>query len=172
VEEIKLEFLLPAALHKRVLEALFASHPYEEVAYELVRLANNDQYSGSGLIGELTEPVEETALLARLKQKFNLKAIRHTRLLNRPVKKIAVCGGAGSFLLREALDKQADVFITSDIKYHEYFDAEDRILLVDIGHYESEQYTIELLANFLQDKNPTFAVLKTETNTNPVQYFV
>jgi dinuclear metal center YbgI/SA1388 family protein len=172
VEEIKLEFLLPSAIQQRVLEALFQSHPYEEVAYEIVRLANNDQYTGSGLIGELKEQVGETELLEKLKAEFKLRAIRHTRFLDRPVRKVAVCGGAGSFLLKEAMAKSADVFITSDIKYHEFFDAEDRILLADIGHYESEQYTIELLANFLQDKNPTFAVLKTETNTNPVQYFV
>lgn len=172
VAEVKLEFLLPSAIQEKVLAALFQSHPYEEVAYEMIRLANEDQYTGSGLVGDLDGEPDEAAFLQKIKQVFRLKAIRHTRFVNRPVKKVALCGGAGGFLLREAMARPADVFITSDIKYHEYFEADGRILLVDIGHYESEQYTIDLLANFLQDKIPTFAVLKTETNTNPVQYFV
>lgn len=172
VDEIKIEFLLPSAIQQKVLKALFEAHPYEEVAYEVIRLANQDQHTGSGLIGELREPLHENEFLIILKEKFGLKMIKHTPFLKKPVKRIAVCGGSGSFLTKAAIGRGADAFITSDVKYHEFFDADGRILLADIGHYESEQYTVDLLTNFLQDKLPTFAVLKTEVNTNPVNYFV
>lgn len=172
VDELKLEFLFPSALQAKMLRSLFKAHPYEEVAYEVVPLANADQYTGSGAIGELAEAMSETGFLDHLKRSFGLQVIRHTPFLNRPVKRVAVCGGAGSFLTKTAIAQQADVLVTSDVKYHEFFDADNRLLLADIGHFESEQYTIGLLANFLQDKLPTFAVLKTGLNTNPVNYFV
>ncbi len=172
VEEVKIEFLFPSALQQKVLTALLRAHPYEEVAYEIIVLANSSRDAGAGLVGELAEPINERELLNHLKKQFNLKVVKHTHLLNKPIKRMAVCGGAGSFLTRQAIAAGAGVFITSDIKYHEFFDAESKILLADIGHYESEQYTIDLLTNFLQDKIPTFAVLKTEVNTNPVNYFV
>ena len=124
------------------------------------------------MIGDLPKPVTEIELLQHLKEAFGLTVIKHTPLLNKSIKKVALCGGAGSFLTHKAIAAGADVFITSDIKYHEFFDAEGKLLLIDIGHWESEQFTIDLIADFLQEKFPTFAVLKTGVNTNPVHYFV
>jgi putative NIF3 family GTP cyclohydrolase 1 type 2 len=134
-------------------------------------LENPREDVGSGLLGELNQEIPEEDLLNILKKSFNLSVIKHTDFLKKPVSKIALCGGAGNFLLPNAIAAGAQVYITSDIKYHEFFDADHRILLCDIGHYESEQFTIELLTEFLQEKFPNFAVLKTEMNTNPVNYF-
>ena len=170
--EIKVEVIFPAWLESRIIKNLLAAHPYEEVAYDIIRLENRFSSIGSGVIGELNEPIDETSFLKTLKEKFKLKVIKHTELLNKPISKIAVCGGAGSFLISSALAAGADCFITSDIKYHEFFDANDRMVIADIGHYESEQFTINLLQEFLEQKFPTFAVLKTEVNTNPVRYFL
>lgn len=170
--EIKIEVIFPGWLEGRILKNLLAAHPYEEVAYDIVRLENRFSSIGSGVIGELKEPATENGFLTTLKEKFKLNLIRHTELLNKPVSKVAVCGGAGSFLISSALAAGADIFITSDIKYHEFFDANDKIVVADIGHYESEQFTINLLQEFLEQKFPTFAVLKTEVNTNPVRYFL
>lgn len=170
--ELKIEVIFPAWLEHRVLKHLLAAHPYEEVAYDIVSLDNRYATIGSGLIGELAMPMTETDFLKLLKERFGLKVIRHTALLNKPVKRVAVCGGAGSFLISSALAAGADIFVTSDIKYHEFFDANDKMLVADIGHYESEQFTINLLQEFLEQKFPTFAVLKTEVKTNPVNYFL
>jgi len=171
-KELKVEVIFPSYLQAPVVKALLAAHPYEEVAYDVVDLANAHPRIGSGLVGELPEPMPETAFLTLLKQSFNLSLIRHTALLGRPVKKVALCGGAGSFLVSKALASGADVYVTADMKYHEFFDANDRIVIADIGHFESEQFTIDLLAAILREKFPTFAVLKTAVKTNPVHYFV
>ncbi len=169
-KEIKIEVIFPAFVEGRVLSAMKAAHPYEEVAYDIVSLANRHQQIGAGLSGELPEPMEEMAFLQHLKQVFGLSVVRHTTPRNRPVKKVALCGGAGSFLVSKALASGADVYITADMKYHEFFDADGRILIADIGHYESEQFTIDLLQEVLEQKFPTFAVLKTAVRTNPVHY--
>jgi dinuclear metal center YbgI/SA1388 family protein len=170
--EIKIEVIFPGWLEGRIIKALLLSHPYEEVAYDIIRLENRFSTVGSGVIGELAAPMAVTAFLGMLKEKFKLQVIRHTELLDQPVRRIAVCGGAGSFLIPNALAVNADLFITSDIKYHEFFDADGKMVIADIGHYESEQFTINLLQEFLEQKFPTFAVLKTEVNTNPVRYFL
>jgi len=170
--EIKVEVIFPAWLENRIIKNLLAAHPYEEVAYDVIRLDNRFSSIGSGVVGELTEPTEEKTFLKIIKEKFKLNVIKHTGLLSKPIYKVAVCGGAGSFLISSALASGADFFITSDIKYHEFFDANDRMVIADIGHYESEQFTINLLQEFLEQKFPTFAVLKTEVNTNPVRYFL
>ncbi len=170
--EVKTEVIFPSYLKERILNALFAAHPYEEVAYDIVALSNSHNNIGSGLIGELSQPVLEIKFLTLLKQAFNLRVIRHTELLQKPVKKIAVCGGTGSFLIGSALAEKADIYVTADIKYHEFFDADKKMVIVDIGHWESEQFTIDLLHSVLQAKFPNFAVLKTKTGTNPVQYFL
>ncbi len=171
-EEIKMEMIFPAWQAYTIVEAMKAAHPYEEVAYDIITLDNQNQSVGSGLTGELQEPVTEQELLELLKQKFNLSVIRHTALRNKQVKKIALCGGAGSFLTGAALAAAADFYITSDLKYHEFFDADSRLVIADIGHYESEQFTIDLLFDILTQKFPTFAVLKTGVKTNPVHYFL
>lgn len=170
--ETRIEVVFPSWLQSKVIDSLKKAHPYEEVAFYIQSLDNFQNGVGSGLIGELKEPTSEKQLFETLKLSFGLSWIKHTSFIEKPVTKIAVCGGAGIFLLPNAIAAGADVYITSDIKYHEYFDAENRILLADIGHYESEQFTIELLTDFLHQKFPNFAVLKTEMNTNPVKYFI
>lgn len=170
-KELKIEVIFPAYLQAAIVKALLNAHPYEEVAYDVVNLANTHSGTGSGLLGELPEALPEPAFLALLKQQFQLTVIRHTALLNRPVKKVALCGGAGSFLVSKALAAGADVFVTGDMKYHEFFDANGRMVIADIGHFESEQFTTDLLVAVLQEKITTFAVLKSEVKTNPVYYY-
>ena len=171
-EEMKLEMIFPAWLENKILIAMIAAHPYEEVAYDIVALENQNQQVGSGLVGELVVPFKEREFLDLLKEKFNLSVIRHTPLRSKPVKKVALCGGAGSFLIGAAIAAGADFYISADIKYHEFFDANGRLVIADIGHYESEQFTIDLLFDILRQKFPTFAVLKTGVKTNPVHYFL
>jgi hypothetical protein len=170
-KEIRIEVIFPAFLESKIIAAMKAAHPYEEVAFDIVTLANSHPKTGAGVIGELLVPMDEKSFLNHLKSIFGLKAIRHTLFRNKPVKKVALCGGAGSFLISSALRAEADIYITADIKYHEFFDANGQILIADIGHYESEQFTIDLLQEILEQKFPTFAVLKTEVLTNPVHYF-
>ena len=169
--ETRIEVLFPAHLQQQLLKSLRAAHPYEEVAYYLNTLDNVQEDVGSGLVGEFPNEMTEEELLKLLKQQFSLSVIRHTSLYGKKIKKVALCGGAGIFLLKKALAADAQVFITGDIKYHEFFDADGKILLADIGHFESEQFTTELLTEFLQQKLLNFAVLKSEINTNPVKYY-
>ena len=171
-KEIKIEIIFPTYFERKIMAALIAAHPYEEVAYDIIQLSNSNRTIGSGMIGELPNPVEEKQFLKNLMELFRVPVVRHTRFTGRPVKKVAVCGGAGSFLISKALAAEADVYITADVKYHEFFDANDRLLIADVGHYESEQFTINLLQEVLEQKFPTFAVLKTEVKTNPVSYFI
>ncbi len=171
-KEMKVEVVFPTFLENQIVLAMKAAHPYEEVAYDIVPLANRYPDIGAGLIGELPAATTENELLTRLKEIFKVPVIRHTSLLQKAIKKVAVCGGAGSFLISKALAAGADAYITADIKYHEFFDANNRMLVADIGHYESEQFTINLLQEVLGQKFPTFAVLKTEVKTNPVNYFL
>lgn len=171
VNEVKAEYLVSAHKIQKVLDAMHLNHPYEEVAHDIIRLENVNQMEGSGMIGELNQEVEEIEFLSQIKQRFHCGAIRHTSLLNRKIKKVAFCGGAGSFLLKNAIHEKADIFITGDFKYHEFFDAEDKIVIADIGHYESEQFTSNLIADILKKKFTTFAVHLTGVNTNPINYF-
>ena len=168
--EQKIEVIFPIDKQSRVLSSLLESHPFEEVAYDILELQNGNKTVGAGLIGELEDGVDEISFLKNLKTTMKTDCVRYTNLIGRKVKKIAVCGGSGSFLLKDAIRQKADVFITGDFKYHEFFDAEDRIVIADVGHFESEQYTIELLADKLKEKFTTFAVCFTEINTNPVNY--
>ena len=169
VSEEKIEVVVPNYLLSKVLESINRSHPYEEVAYDVFQLINNST-QGSGLIGDLNEPIDELKFLEIIKSKFNIKSLRHTNLLSRPIEKVAVCGGSGSFLLSDAIKKKADIFITSDYKYHQFFEAEGCILIADIGHYESEQYTIDLIGDLLMKKFTNFAIHLTKVNTNPINY--
>jgi dinuclear metal center YbgI/SA1388 family protein len=170
-KEIKIETIYPSHLRSEVIKAMIQAHPYEEVAYDIVKLENEYQKIGAGVVGELPEAMEEKVFLKLLKEKFQLQVIRHTPLLKRQVRKVALCGGAGSFLISNALTTGADFFITGDVKYHEFFDAHGRMVIADIGHFESERYTIELLQQLLVEKFPTFAVLKSGIQTNPVNYY-
>jgi len=171
-KEAKLEVIFPAHLHSKVVNTLLKAHPYEEVAYDIIPLLNGHPGVGSGLLAELPEPLDESRFLQNIRQTFGLQLIRHTPLLGKPVKKVALCGGAGSFLTRKAIAAGADFYITADVKYHEFFDADGRLVIADIGHWESEQFTPDLLITVLQAKFPTFAVLKSKTDTNPVRYFL
>lgn len=170
--EIKVEVIFLDWLEQTILKAMQLAHPYEEVAYDIITLDNQHQQLGSGLIGDLPQPISESECLRLLKQQFNLSAIRHTGLTGKMVQRVALCGGAGSFLIGSAIASGAQIYITADIKYHEFFDADGKILIADIGHYESEQFTIELLFDILKENFTTFAVLKTGIKTNPVQYFL
>ena len=171
-KETKIEIVYPAYLEVQVVKALIDNHPYEEVAYDIFTMENVHFGIGSGIIGELEEEMEESVFLKTVQDIFHCGVIKHTALRSKPVKKVAVCGGAGSFLIRKAAQAGADFYITSDVKYHEFFDAEGKMVLADIGHYESEQFTVDLLHGLLAQKFPTFAVLKTSVNTNPVRYFM
>ena len=167
--EQKLEVIVPNYSIYKVVDAMKKAHPYEEVAYDVFPLKNNSN-QGSGLVGSLDQPMDELKFLEKIKLDFGVKALRYTDLLNKPVEKVAVCGGSGSFLLPNAINKNADIFITSDYKYHQFFEAEGRILIADIGHYESEQYTIDLISDLLIKKFTNFAIRLTKVNTNPINY--
>jgi dinuclear metal center YbgI/SA1388 family protein len=172
--ETRIEVIMPAYLKNKIVSAMIKAHLYEEVAYDVYVLKNTNTYVGSGMVGEFKEPMTVKAFKDHVKQIFGSGAVRHTAFLKDPVKRIAVCGGSGSFLLKDAIAAGADVFITADFKYHEYFDAENQIVIVDVGHFESEQYTSNLLADYVQGhiKNiATFAVRLSEVETNPVKYF-
>ncbi|MFT5580939.1 MAG: dinuclear metal center YbgI/SA1388 family protein [Psychromonas sp.] len=170
-EEVKVEVILPTHHRNSVTNSLMNSHPYEEVAHEFTALLNTNQDIGSGMIGELENGCDEVAFLQKIKDTFQCGIIRHTALQNKPIKRVAVCGGAGGFLLNLAKKNKADIFITADYKYHEFFDAENQIVIADIGHFESEQYTTNLLGDILTKKFPKFAVHLTGINTNPIKYF-
>lgn len=170
--ETRIETIYPAPLESKILMALFLAHPYEEVAYDLYPLTNQHQEVGAGMIGELEFGMDEEAFLFEVKEKMKAHVIRHTTLLGKHVKKVAVCGGSGGFLLKQAVAAGADFFITADYKYHEFFDADGKIVIADIGHFESEQFTQHLLYEIIQKKFSSFAVRLTEVNTNPVKYFI
>lgn len=169
-EEVRLEFLVEQHLVSEVLNAVRDIHPYEEMAYEIYSMQNINQDLGAGMIGELDVSEEKMSFLHRIKEIFQAGSVRYTDSTNKQIKKVAVCGGAGSFLLKNAIAAGADVFITGDFKYHEFFDAEERIVIADIGHYESEQFTSNRLRALIQEKFPTFAVHLTAIKTNPINY--
>ncbi|MBL7951317.1 MAG: Nif3-like dinuclear metal center hexameric protein [Flavobacteriales bacterium] len=169
--EMRVEVVVPLTAEGAVVSALITAHPYEEVAYDLVPLANAHPGIGSGMLGELDEPLEESEFLAQVKKTFGLKVIRHTRLLGRSVRKVALCGGSGAFLINKAKAAGADVYLTGDIKYHEFFDADSKLLLADIGHFGSEQFTMDLIQRRLGELFPTFAVRLTENVTDPIYHF-
>ncbi len=170
-KEIRIETIFESFNESRVLRALLAAHPYEEVAFDVYPLSNFNQNIGSGMIGELASPMTELDFLKHLKSAMKAASVRHTKLTGGKVSKVAVCGGSGSFLLDNAIRSGAQVFITADFKYHQFFDADGKLVIADIGHYESEQFTKELLRDLLVKNFSTFAVRLSEVGTNPVNYF-
>jgi dinuclear metal center YbgI/SA1388 family protein len=168
--EIRFETIMLSHLKVKVIKALVEAHPYEEVAYDIYPLDNEYIGAGMGCTGEFDEPLEERAFIKLVSSVFEAKGIRFSKLTGRTIKKVAVCGGSGSPLLNDAIISGADTFVTGDIKYHSYFEAEDKILLVDAGHFESEKFSTEILFDLIIKKFPTFAVRFSETNTNPVNY--
>lgn len=170
-KELRIETIFPAYLEKQLIQALVASHPYEEVAYDIYRLDNFYEMAGSGMVGTFDNPLSEHEFLIALKRCLHIPCLRHSTLKGRSIRKVAVCGGSGGFLTNKALASGADAFVTAELKYNQFMDAADQLLLVDAGHYETEQFTKELLVGIIQKKLINFAVLISQVNTNPVQYF-
>ena len=169
-EEIKIEVTFYKYLENKILKALFKNHVYEEVAYEIYDLQNKNQNIGLGMIGELSEPMEENDFLQLVKNKMQADGIRHSAFLGKSIKKVAVLGGSGSFAIKNAIRAGADAFLTADLKYHQFYEAENQIILADIGHFESERYTKNYIVDFLRKKILNFAIVLSEENTNPVKY--
>ncbi len=170
VSELLITVIFDSHLQGEILKALRASHPYEEIAFDIITVDNSHPEIGMGVIGELEKEEETTEFLNRLKSTFGTPVIRHSDPVAAHVKKVAVLGGSGSFGIQRAVSAGADVYVTSDLKYHDFFKAENKILLVDIGHYESEQFTKDLIYNYLQEKFPNIALHLSKVNTNPIKY--
>ena len=168
--EVRVETVFRAPDLQRIIPALLGAHPYEEVAYDVYPLLNTDPGTGIGMTGLLGKPVAEKEFLDLLKAVFSVPVIRHSPFLGRRVSKVAVCGGSGSFLIKDAIQSGSDAFVTADIKYHQFFDADGSILLADIGHFESERYTTEIIHESVSEKFPNFALHFSEVKTNPINY--
>lgn len=168
--EVRIETIYESVNEGRIIKALLASHPYEEVAYDIYALENTFQQNGSGMIGDLSMEMTENEFLEHIKSALNAKGIRFTKPTGKKIKRVAICGGSGFFLLQNAIKENADAYLTSDVKYHQFFDADGQTLLVDAGHYETEQYTMELISELLNQKFATFAIRLTKVTTNPVNY--
>lgn len=171
-EETRIETIFSRHIQSQVIHALISAHPYEEVAYDIYPLDNEYSQSGIGMIGELDSPMDEVEFLVKLKETFQCKVIKHTQLLGNPIRKIAVCGGSGNAYLSFAVAQKADIYISGDFKYHQFFDAQQQLIIADIGHYESEQFTKEVFYELLTKKFPKFAVHLSDLSTNPVKYLV
>lgn len=169
--ETQIGVVFPKHLQKQVLKALRENHPYEEIAYEIYTLENPHQHIGLGMIGELKNPMSESDFLAYLKDKMQTDCIRHSGFTEKYIQKVAVLGGSGAFAIDIAKANKVDAFVSADFKYHDFFKAEKQILLADIGHFESEQYTKMLLFDFLTKKIPNFAIILSEVKTNPIKYY-
>ena len=168
--EDRIEVIYPKFKERAILDAMEVAHPYEQVAHQIYVLDNKHQLVGSGIIGELKTPVDAQVFLKNLKLNMQTDCVRHTPLVKQQIKTVAVCGGSGSFLLKNAMAAKADIFITADFKYHEFFDAENKIVIADIGHYESEQFTKDLIYDLLVKNFTKFAVRLSKVNTNPIKY--
>ena len=168
--ETFISVLFEKHLESNILNVLHKHHPYEEVAYDIVTTDNVHQHIGMGMTGELTNEMSEKDFFIFLKKQFNLQCIRHSKLLNRPIKKVAVLGGSGSFAIEAAKRSEVDIYISADFKYHEFYKAENQLILADIGHYESEQFTKNLLADYLTKKFRNFAIILSKNSTNPINY--
>jgi dinuclear metal center YbgI/SA1388 family protein len=169
-KEIKIEVTFEKHLQSKVLKALFSNHVYEEIAYEIYDLKNTHQNIGLGMIGELDKPMDEKEFLQFVKEKMECGSIRHSAFTGKKIKKVAVLGGSGSYAIKNAILSKADVFLTADLKYHQFYEAENQLLLADIGHFESERFTKNYIVDFLKKKIPNFAIIFSEENTNPVKY--
>ena len=169
--EIKIEVTFERHLESKILKALFSNHVYEEIAYEIYNLENEHQNIGLGRVGWLEKELSEAEFLQLIREKLDCKGIRHSNLLGKPIKKVAVLGGSGSYAIKNAINSGADAYITSDLKYHQFYEAENSILLADIGHFESERFTKNYIVDYLKEKITNFAIILSQENTNPVKYF-
>jgi len=170
-KEEKIEVIFPKYKENTIISALKQAHPYEQEAYQIYILDNIYENVGAGIVGELAQKVDTNRFLEMLKTKMQTDCIRHTKLVKNQIKRVAICGGSGSFLLSNAICEKADIFITADFKYHEFFDGENDIIIADIGHFESEQFTKDLIYDLLSKKFSKFAVRLSKVNTNPINYF-
>jgi dinuclear metal center YbgI/SA1388 family protein len=169
-KEMRIETIVPQHKLNTVIREMIHAHPYEEVAYDVYPLLNEYHKAGMGMLGELADEQDEEDFLKLLKKTFQTSLVKHTRLRDKKIKKVAVCGGSGSFLLNKAISSGADVFVSADFKYHQFYDADGKILICDIGHYESEQFTKEIFYELLTKKFTNFAVHLSKINTNPIKY--
>ncbi|WP_291399709.1 Nif3-like dinuclear metal center hexameric protein [Daejeonella sp.] len=170
--EVRIEVIYPTNIEAKIIRSLHEAHPYEVVAYSTYPLSNAYQEVGAGMIGELDRDWDELEFLKFVKEKLGAKLIRHTNLRSKKIRKVAVCGGSGGFLLKNAIRAGADIFITADYKYHEFFDADEKLIIADVGHFESEQFTQELLLELITEKFSNFALRLTLQNTNPINYLI
>lgn len=170
VDEVKVEVIFETHLLSKVIQAMNSAHPYEEIAHDIVPLTHENNYVGSGIIGDLEHEIEVEDFLKTIKTTFKAGVVRYTKAEKTKVKRVAVCGGSGSFLLKDAKNRGADLYLTADFKYHEFFDSENQIIIADIGHFESEQYIVDWFVSFISNKFPNFAVRLTSVNTNPINY--
>ncbi|MBN2521128.1 MAG: Nif3-like dinuclear metal center hexameric protein [Bacteroidales bacterium] len=168
--EVRIETIIEKRNQYKIINELLKSHPYEEVAYDIYPLENEFLKVGTGMIGETEKPIKEIDFLNKIKEAFNLSVIKHTQFIGKTIHKVAVCGGSGSFLIKPAIYSGADILISSDFKYHQFFDAENKIIIVDIGHFESEQFTIEIFYELFSKKFSNFAIHLSKVNTNPIKY--
>lgn len=171
-KEMVLNVLVPLHVKEKVLCAMKKTHPYETVAYEITKLSNENEYVGLGGIAEFDTPISEIEFLQLLSDKFNNNYLRHSKFLNKKIKKVSILGGSGSFAIKNAIQSGADAFVTSDLKYHDFFAAEENLFLVDLGHFESEQFTKKIIVKYLEQKFTKFATLKSKNSSNPVNYYI
>jgi dinuclear metal center YbgI/SA1388 family protein len=169
-QEVQINITFPVSKENQVLNALFKNHPYDEVAYEVLTLENTNQDIGMGMIGDLNIAMDEEKFLKSVQKRMNAQSIRHSKLLKKDVKKVAVLGGSGAFAIKAAKAAGADIFITADIKYHQFYEADNKMVIADIGHFETEQFTKNLLVDYLTKKIPNFAIRLSESKTNPIKY--
>lgn len=169
--EHRIETIVPAHRANSVVQAMLKTHPYEEVAFDIYPIENQFDGAGAGIIGMLKEPISERELLVKASEVFQIPTVRHSAFTGKPIQKIAICGGSGAFLISQTKKLRADAFITGDMKYHDFFEADKSVFLLDAGHYETEQFTRELIAEIITKKIPNFAVQFSEVNTNAVEYF-
>lgn len=168
--EVRIEMIFPKYLQQNIIESLIQSHPYEEPAYDVLHLENANNRLGAGLVGWLPSPMDEIEFLEKMKKILHCEMIKHTKLRTKKISKVALCGGSGAFLIKNALNAKADIFITGDLKYHDYFEANESIVLADFGHFETEQYTKHIFYEIITKKMPKFVVRISETKTNPINY--
>ncbi|WP_149277406.1 Nif3-like dinuclear metal center hexameric protein [Pareuzebyella sediminis] len=169
-EETQVNVIFSKADQSKIVTALLENHPYEEVAYDIYSLDKTHPNIGMGMIGTLKRPLEGEDFLLAVKQKMNVSVIRHSKLLNKKVSKVAVLGGSGAFAIEAAKAAGAEILITADVKYHEFYKAEGKMVIADIGHFESEQFTKNLLVDYLTKKIPNFAIRLSKSITNPIKY--
>ena len=170
LEEVKIEIVFPKDIETSIINQMKKTHPYEEVSYQIYILDNFFHDVGSGIFGDLDNEISSLEFLNKLKSVMKTECIRHTGLVKDTIKRVSICGGSGSFLLNQARSVNSDIFISSDFKYHEFFNAEDDIIIADIGHYESEQFTKDLIYDLLINNFSRFAIRLSKVNTNPINY--